>query len=493
MRANVIRLSAQWDSAARQLQGCNSLEILTIGTRSFVIAAGEADGRLSSYEIMADGSLQPRADVLLSATSGTQSVRDLSSYTVDGVSFVIPAGRYDDNTTIYRVEGDGSLTPTASYSFANLVSVCGTTTAAGTFVYTVTSAGGGVGVAQLNSNGTLSNISFMADSAALALNDVSAMCHANLHGKDFMFAASTFDAGVQSFRVGAGGALGAGMLRDDSEIGFFNPTAMVAVQIDQRGFVVMGSAGTDELVVMRVSQGGKMKVVDRMVDTNETRFEQVSTMKLFHHEGHDFILAGGSDDGFSILHIDYRGRLHLVTTIADDFDTTLNNIDDIEIASIGGRIFIFAASSSEHGFTQFELVLDIGETINGGRGRDVLVGTAGNDILNGYGGRDEIYGHGGDDILIDGRGTDRLYGGTGADIFRFRDDGKRDFIMDFEIGIDRIDLSDYAMLYSIYGIEIQSRKNGALLTYRDDEIRIFTMDVSSLTEADFSADDFIFL
>ncbi|MGR3723148.1 hypothetical protein, partial [Abyssibius alkaniclasticus] len=164
MRASVTRLSAQLDSAARQLLGCNSLEVLTIGTRNFVIAAGEADGGLSSYEIMANGSLQPRADVLLSATSGTQSVRGLSSYTVDGVNFVIPAGRYDDNTTVYRVEGNGTLTPTASYNFANLVSTYGTSTEAGTFVYTVTSAGGGVGVSRLNSNGTLSNISFMADS-----------------------------------------------------------------------------------------------------------------------------------------------------------------------------------------------------------------------------------------------------------------------------------------------------------------------------------------
>ena len=493
MRASVTRLSAQLDSAARQLLGCNSLEVLTIGTRSFVIAAGEADGGLSSYEIMANGSLQPRADVLLSATSGTQSVRGLSSYTVDGVSFVIPAGRYDDNTTIYRVEGNGILTPTASYNFANLVSTYGTSTEAGTFVYTVTSAGGGVGVSRLNSNGTLSNISFMADSYAYALNDVSAMFSARLHGKDFMFAASTFDAGVQSFILGAQGNATPAMLRDDSEIGFFNPSAMVAVQIGPRGFLVMGSAGTDELIVMRVSQGGKMKVVDRLVDTNDTRFEQVRTMKLFQYEGKSFILAGGSDDGFSILQIDYRGRLHLVTTVADDFDTTLNNIDDIEIVEIGGRIFIFAASAAEHGFTQFELTLDIGETINGGRGRQTLVGTAGDDIINGFGGRDILDGGAGNDILIDGRGRDSLTGGDGADIFQFREDGQRDVITDFQIGIDRIDLSDFSMFYSIYDIGFKSLKNGIMLTVNNDEIRVMTDDGSSLTASDFLADDFIFL
>ncbi|MGR3721913.1 calcium-binding protein, partial [Abyssibius alkaniclasticus] len=306
-------------------------------------------------------------------------------------------------------------------------------------------------------------------------------------------AASTFDAGVQSFILGAQGNATPAMLRDDSEIGFFNPSAMVAVQIGPRGFLVMGSAGTDELIVMRVSQGGKMKVVDRLVDTNDTRFEQVSTMKLFQYEGKSFILAGGSDDGFSILQIDYRGRLHLVTTVADDFDTTLNNIDDIEIVEIGGRIFIFAASAAEHGFTQFELTLDIGETINGGRGRQTLVGTAGDDIINGFGGRDILDGGAGNDVLIDGRGRDSLTGGDGADIFQFREDGQRDVITDFQIGIDRIDLSDFSMFYSIYDIGFKSLKNGIMLTVNNDEIRVMTDDGSSLTASDFLADDFIFL
>ncbi|WP_210444975.1 Ig-like domain-containing protein, partial [Vibrio crassostreae] len=69
----------------------------------------------------------------------------------------------------------------------------------------------------------------------------------------------------------------------------------------------------------------------------------------------------------------------------------------------------------------------------------------GDDTLNGGEGKDIIYGQGGDDILIGGLGDDILTGGDGDDIFKWVDeplDDYRDVITDFEVGSDRIDLSE---------------------------------------------------
>ena len=99
---------------------------------------------------------------------------------------------------------------------------------------------------------------------------------------------------------------------------------------------------------------------------------------------------------------------------------------------------------------------------------------------------------GGDDRLIDGRGSDQLWGGAGADVFEFIDDGRKDYIMDFEIGIDRIDLRDADMLYYYGDITITSTSNGAVLDYGDEQLIITTMDNSSFTESMFTQDDFIF-
>ncbi|WP_203423668.1 M10 family metallopeptidase C-terminal domain-containing protein [Sinorhizobium sp. BG8] len=79
------------------------------------------------------------------------------------------------------------------------------------------------------------------------------------------------------------------------------------------------------------------------------------------------------------------------------------------------------------------------DALYGGVGSDVLVGNSGNDRLFGQSGKDWLYG---------GSGADRLSGGTGADVFVFKSvaeigrlAGKRDVILDFVSGEDRIDLS----------------------------------------------------
>lgn len=98
------------------------------------------------------------------------------------------------------------------------------------------------------------------------------------------------------------------------------------------------------------------------------------------------------------------------------------------------------------------------DSLTGGDGDDVLLGRlandtvsglAGDDRLAGGSGRDSLNGGGGTDLLIGGADPDALAGGAGADTFLFRSgtdlvdpsSGKIDRIVDFETGLDLIDLS----------------------------------------------------
>jgi Ca2+-binding RTX toxin-like protein len=87
------------------------------------------------------------------------------------------------------------------------------------------------------------------------------------------------------------------------------------------------------------------------------------------------------------------------------------------------------------------------DTLRGGTGNDRLLGGTGNDRLRGWVGSDRLGGGTGADTLIGGAGADRLRGGDGADTFLYlsaSDAGKgvkRDRILDFVAGSDRIDLS----------------------------------------------------
>lgn len=75
-------------------------------------------------------------------------------------------------------------------------------------------------------------------------------------------------------------------------------------------------------------------------------------------------------------------------------------------------------------------------TITGTEGADTLLGTAGLDELLGLGGNDVLNGLG---------GADRLTGGAGADRFLFDNaaNANGDVVVDFQVGIDRIDLTTF--------------------------------------------------
>ncbi|SFI07733.1 M10 family metallopeptidase C-terminal domain-containing protein [Albimonas pacifica] len=77
----------------------------------------------------------------------------------------------------------------------------------------------------------------------------------------------------------------------------------------------------------------------------------------------------------------------------------------------------------------------------GGGGDDVLIGDAGGDSLFGGEGEDLIWGGAGADVIDGGAGKDRMGGEDGADRFVFAAAPEADRIVDFEPGLDVIDVS----------------------------------------------------
>jgi len=72
------------------------------------------------------------------------------------------------------------------------------------------------------------------------------------------------------------------------------------------------------------------------------------------------------------------------------------------------------------------------ENATGGSARDLLWG---NEVAN------QLKGNGGDDVLRGFGGNDQLWGGAGSDRFVFDNDKSTDTVMDFQTGVDKLDLS----------------------------------------------------
>ncbi|MEM9141234.1 MAG: M10 family metallopeptidase C-terminal domain-containing protein, partial [Pseudomonadota bacterium] len=120
-----------------------------------------------------------------------------------------------------------------------------------------------------------------------------------------------------------------------------------------------------------------------------------------------------------------------------------------------------------------------------------LVGGRNADTLDGGAGDDRIYGHEGADRLIDGAGKDNLTGGAGADVFVLSADGQADAIKDFEVGVDRIDISDWGVT-AFADLKVFTHASGkSILRYADEAASIndgaWTLAADQLT-----ADSFIF-
>ncbi len=84
--------------------------------------------------------------------------------------------------------------------------------------------------------------------------------------------------------------------------------------------------------------------------------------------------------------------------------------------------------------------------LKGMDGADRLTGNEGNDYLSGGNGADLLYGGAGSDRLNGCAGQDKMYGGADADVFIFSKAsdsprGSGDRVMDFQTGVDKIDLS----------------------------------------------------
>jgi Ca2+-binding RTX toxin-like protein len=84
-------------------------------------------------------------------------------------------------------------------------------------------------------------------------------------------------------------------------------------------------------------------------------------------------------------------------------------------------------------------------TITGTNKGDVLDADDGvtefSDFLFGKQGKDQLFGLGGDDFLNGGQSKDQLTGGEGADTFVFTKGSGKDTIMDFEVGVDVIQIA----------------------------------------------------
>lgn len=292
--------------------------------------------------------------------------------------------------------------------------------------------------------------------------------------------------GVTSYRIStASGALTkVDSLGAADGLGMAVPTAMRTVAAHNAIWVITGSAGSNSLSVMRVAANGQLSAADHLLDTRATRFGAVQAIEVVKIKGHVFVLAGGGDDGISLFTLLPDGRLVHLQSLAHAVGRGLADVTALTAAQVGDAIQVFVASGTEAGLSQFEIPLDtLGKVIRG-TGSARLTGTAADDLIAAGGAQGKLSGRGGDDILVSGSAGSVLTGGDGADLFVLRPTTGQLRITDFEIGIDRLDLTGFPMLRSPAQLGAETTATGLQLQFGGTAITIHSSDGAPLDLAD---------
>ncbi|MEL7467830.1 MAG: hypothetical protein AAFN27_05225, partial [Pseudomonadota bacterium] len=114
---------------------------------------------------------------------------------------------------------------------------------------------------------------------------------------------------------------------------------------------------------------------------------------------------------------------------------------------------------------------------------NLINGNAAANTLSGLDGADNLLGFEGTDVIIGGLGSDLLRGGTGADVFVFAPGDGPDQILDFELGVDTIDLSATGLAFT--DLTIADIGTNATVTYGTDVVTVFGTSAAQLTEDQF--------
>ena len=340
----------------------------------------------------------------------------------------------------------------------------------------------GLGRLRFTDEGAFIDHAVLQDPTSDTASQITGTTLVTIAGQAFLLSISTSQNGLTSRSVATNGALGNVQSIGTSD-GLWSdgPTALATATLAGKTYAIVAGANTDSLSVVEIAPDGGMIVRNHLMDSRDTRFGGATALEIIESGGRTYVIAGGADDGVSVLMLLEGGLLVHRDSIEDTVDYTLDNVSALAAIQRAAGLDIFVASSSEAGVSQLRYDTGLaGVTATATLAGGLLVGTTGGDILQGHNGNDVINAGAGADILRDGAGVDVMSGGAGADVFILTVDGETDTITDFTVGEDKLDLSLWPMLRDISQLSISVRADGMQITYGSEILIVQSADGASI-------------
>ncbi len=480
------------------LTGITDLDIALRPDGPVLYAASGPSGGISAYRLTATGpqflDRDPFAPGQIQATPGR-----LEELELNGATVLVALGRHDATPDCFDLNASGQIVGTdqltAQGGFPSAIVTMATAQAGSkTYAYVSHFDVMGLSVYEIAPSGQFIPVGTPnPPGSGVQGIDLAAIESVEIDGETFLVTVSAAKHTITSYRIGGDGLpQQVSVYDDDGGLGINAPSGLVPVSVAGVQYLVVAAAGSGSLSVLELQPNGQMRATDHVIDELGTRFQAVSALEAVTVDGQVYLVAGGADDGLSLFQLLPGGRLIHLASLADSAETALSNVTALALRVEDGVLHVFASGEGELGITHLTVDLGpLGGTTVGTTVKDTINGTAGRDVISGEDGNDVLRGLDGDDVLIDGAGSDKLVGGDGADTFVFLADGVRDTVQDFELGVDRLDLSGLGLIRSLSQLTIDSTTWGAKVFYGTEEVRLYSHDGMPLEASDFTLADFI--
>lgn len=300
--SNVFNIA---DDATLNLNGSFGLATLEKDGTTYLFAGGLYDDGISVFSVANDGSLTNVANVSDSTSLNLNSIRDVLAHRVGSTDFLFVAGQTDDGVSVFRINSGGTLSNVENEGDTGsreLDGVMDLTIASPGSSYLIASGSSddGITVFRINSAGTLTHITDIADDATLNLDGVYSTAAVEIGGTTYVYAAGTNDDGLSLFTMASNGTLtNTANISSLGPLTFDAPRVLTPVEINGRPFLSAGSAA-DGLSILSVAQAPRISSIERQSPAaSPTNADSVTWRVTFNEAvqnvtAGDFSLAGST-------------------------------------------------------------------------------------------------------------------------------------------------------------------------------------------------------
>ncbi|MGE3282001.1 MAG: hypothetical protein AB7O13_13435, partial [Alphaproteobacteria bacterium] len=416
--------SSVTDMAATALNGVFGLEIVAIGGKRFVYAAGNLDDGLTAFELGINGSLTPIQTIGDTGTTALNGAARLISATVGGQTYLYVTAEIEDGISVFRVDADGKLTVVDTVFDDVALELNGSVGK-----MSVANVGGasyllasgftddGFSIFSIGADGRLTNVQNVDDqtSANYELRGAADVAVGATGGRTFAFVAGRNDHGISSFEIAQNGTLTfASSVADNATLELNAVFGLATATIGSTLFLFAAGYGDHGISVFSIDSQGQFNSVFNLSDSTALGLGWVWNLSTFEIGGRTYLAASSQESALSYFEVAADGSLTPVTTLFDTAGLALNGGGEQQFTLFGGSAYLVAAGQFDDGVSVFEIGED-NETLVGTAAADTIYGLGGNDILSGLAGNDTLNGGGGNDVMIGGAGADVHDGGTGID------------------------------------------------------------------------------